>query len=181
MDHYVAYHSAHVMGRPYVAGDSLNFLSSKPEAVLRKALGARVWVVAGERQGSRTTYALAGVYTCTDVERDGDTCIVDGPGATFQAAITLNHLGWFQELREEQNNFSLGFNPIRSENVIAELERLLSSNGLETHLLGTDAAAHKLAALLPDPTVRDSLLRKFVDSMRFIRERSTTQRSQLTY
>lgn len=37
----------------------------------------------------------------------------------------------------------------------------------------TELIAQRLAGLLPDPSVRDSLLQKFFDSMRFIRDRKS--------
>jgi len=127
MIHYVAYHSSRVMGRTYAPNKDFQFFSKKPERLLRGAIGAWAWVILGEREQSSTRYQLVGVYSPTEVRTDGDGAVIAGPGSPFDPPLALNDLGWFKELLSEQGNFGFGFNPISSEDVIRELERLLAA------------------------------------------------------
>jgi len=127
MMHYVAYHSSRIMGRPYAPGIDFEFLSKKPEGILRRAIGAWAWVIVGERERSRTRYQLVGVYSPTHVSTDADGSVIAGPGQPFEPPLELNDLGWFKDLLDEQGNFGFGFNAIARENVVRELEALLAA------------------------------------------------------
>ena len=60
------------------------------------------------------SHFLAGVYVPTRVSRDSEGWLVSGSGVPFRPAIVVTNLEWFESLRLEQNNFSYGFNRIRS-------------------------------------------------------------------
>jgi hypothetical protein len=127
MPEYVAYHSEAVMGRAFVPQDSrFTFLSNKPVAVLRRAIGQRVWVVSGASAGRRTEYRLVGFYFPDDVRATSEAVKISGWGTAFSPAPTVTNQPWFVEMRREQANFSLGFSPLRSEYVIQELDRLVA-------------------------------------------------------
>lgn len=118
-NHYIAYHSTKVMGGPYSPSSTFDFYSSKSESFLRGALGGVAWVIVGDRVGRATRYQLAGRYQVSELEREDDSWIITGPGMPFRVDVT--NLPWFVELRQEQSNFSLGFNRICSSRIIAEL------------------------------------------------------------
>ena len=132
MDHYVAYHSAKIMGRPYRARRTFNFNSGKSESQLRKAIGHSTWVIASQLgRRNQPEYFLAGVYVPTRVSHDSEGWLVSGSGVPFQPAIVVTNLEWFKALRLEQNNFSYGFNRIRSASIVTALERYRNSSALE--------------------------------------------------
>lgn len=122
-EHYVAYHSASRMGRQYKArGARFGFSSWKPEAQLRKAIGQSVWVITSDGQRP-SRYFLAGFYTPNTIEAAGDGWEVWGRGTRCEPHIDVTRVAWFNVLRKEQNNFSFGFNRIRSPEVINALSR----------------------------------------------------------
>lgn len=89
MQHYVAYHSTRVMGRPYKPDRTFTFLSSKPESVLRGALEGVAWVVVGTRVGRATRYTLAGAYRPSKLKRDGDSWLIAGQGEAFVSPLDV--------------------------------------------------------------------------------------------
>jgi hypothetical protein len=109
MDHYIAYHSVELMGHEYEPTERFHFFSRKAESVLRRALGNRVWVVVGKRDGSATTFSLAGVFTPSEVRAESDGFGVVGPGTPFRLSIDVTTRPWFRALLREQQNFSFGF------------------------------------------------------------------------
>ncbi|MGH8259581.1 MAG: HNH endonuclease [Steroidobacteraceae bacterium] len=117
---YVAYHSAVIMGGPYGGGTDFVFLSRKPEKQLHRSIGQEVWVIASEGQRP-VRYFLAGVYTPHKIETKRDGSRILGEGIPFEPPIDVTDLPWFRALRKEQNNFSYGFNRIRSQDVISIL------------------------------------------------------------
>lgn len=123
MDHYIAYHSVELMGHEYEPTEQFHFFSRKPQSVLRRALGNRVWVVVGRRDGSATTFSLAGVFTPSEVRAESDGFGIVGPGTPVRPSIDVTARPWFQALLQEQRNFSFGLNRIRSKEIVAELER----------------------------------------------------------
>jgi 5-methylcytosine-specific restriction protein A len=126
MEHFVAYHSVEVMGRDYAPGKRFSFYSRKGEKLLRAAIGATAWVVVGTRVRGRTTYRLAGRYTPDNLEPQGDgNWVIEGSGTPLKPPVELTNLPWFAEMKREQSNFSLGFNRIRNESVIAALDAIL--------------------------------------------------------
>jgi hypothetical protein len=128
MDDYVAYHSTELMGRDYQPGEQFHFFSRKPESILRRAIGNRVWVVVGKQDAARTSFRLAGVFTPSEVRPESDGFGISGPGKPFRPSPEVTAEAWFRSLLREQRNFSLGFNRIRSAVVAAQLQRYLSTN-----------------------------------------------------
>lgn len=128
MKNYVAYHSASVMGRPYEhePGSPFVFSSSKSEGFLRSMVGHPTWVIASEKQGPITRYALAGVFTPLELNAVGDIWEVSGPGSALSPLVDVTAEPWLALLLKEQANFSLGLNVIKSEEVVAALTRALS-------------------------------------------------------
>ncbi len=129
MEHYVAYHSTKVMGRDYAPGQEFGYRSKKGEAFLRGAIGAWAWVIVGEKTTGGTAFRLVGVYAVAEVREEEDEFVVSGPGHPIEPPLSLNAEPWFQELLQEQANFSLGFNRIRGGGVVAALERRLAADG----------------------------------------------------
>ncbi len=127
MDHYIAYHSIELMGYEYEPTERFYFFSQKAESVLRRALGNRVWVVVGRRDGSTTTFSLAGVFTPSEVRAESDGFGIVGPGTPFRPSIDVTTRPWFRALLREQRNFSFGFNRIRSKDIVAKLGRHLEA------------------------------------------------------
>lgn len=136
MDHYIAYHSVELMGHDYEPTEQFHFFSRKAQSVLRRALGNRVWVVVGRRDGAATTFSLAGVFTPAKVRAESDGFGVVGPRTPFRPSIDVTARPWFQVLLQEQKNFSFGFNRIRNKEIVAELEQLFEtpeSNAVAVH------------------------------------------------
>ena len=68
-----------------------------------------------------SVYRPSEIRVCTDFYE------VTGPTEfAFDPPVELNSLDWFPELKREQSNFSLGFNPISSRRVLTALEQLLN-------------------------------------------------------
>jgi hypothetical protein len=129
MEHYVAYHSTKVMGRDYAPGQEFSYRSKKAESFLRGAIGAWAWVIVGEKTAGGTAFRLVGVYAVAEVREDDEGFVVSGPGHPFDPPLPLNAEPWFPELLQEQANFSLGFNRIRGDVVVAVLEAQLAAAG----------------------------------------------------
>jgi hypothetical protein len=141
-DDYIAYHSSEVMSREYrPTAERFHFYSQKPEGFLRKAIGCRVWVVAGTRNGSRTIYRLAGMFTLSKVRRENDGFGVLGDGICINPPVDITALPWFAELFREQNRFSYGFNRIRSAGVVGAMRSLLEQSNSEPVLQPDEIAS----------------------------------------
>ncbi len=129
MEHYVAYHSTKIMGRDYAPGQEFGYRSKKSESFLRGAIGAWAWVIVGEKTAGGTAFRLVGVYAVAEVREEDEGFVVSGPGHPFDPPLPLNTEPWFPELLQEQANFSLGFNRIRGDVVVAALEDWLAAAG----------------------------------------------------
>jgi hypothetical protein len=131
MEHFIAYHSARVMGYDYGSSGSLDFLSKKL-GLLKKAVGNTVWVVQGTPDGKKTAYTLCGAYVAESIAPDpespsSDDYVIHGSqGTNFVPPVPLNQLSWFPALLKSQSNFSLGFNRLSDESVILALSALQS-------------------------------------------------------
>jgi hypothetical protein len=127
---FVAYHSTELMGHSYRSRrGEMRFLSKKPRAFLEKSIGCNVWVITGTREtGRNMIYRLAAVHIGTQVkDSDGVRVVVGKGGRVITPPVELNGRPWFNKLYREQNQFSFGFNGIRSAEVVAALHRLRSS------------------------------------------------------
>lgn len=125
VSHYVAYHSVRVMGRDYAPATDFSFLTRKPEATVRAAIGSTAWVIVGQRVSSRMQYLLAGAYTPCKVVDEGGSWVISGPGTPLDPRLDVTTLPWFLTLKSEQKNFSLGFNRIQSTTVIDALMKII--------------------------------------------------------
>ena len=134
MADYIAYHSSELMGQEYWPTEYFNFISRKAESFLRRAIGCRVWVIVSVRRERRMAYRLAGVFAPSEVHAQEDGIAIIGVGTPFRPPFEVTALPWFVALLKEQNKFSYGFNPIRSENIIVELSKLLEQYGGESVL-----------------------------------------------
>lgn len=127
MKHFIAYHSAHKMGREYGAPGKLVFLSKKL-GLLKQAVGNTVWVVEGLPHGKKTGYTLCGAYVADSVAPESpssDLYVIQGnQGTDFVPPVPLNQLSWFPAFLKSQSNFSLGFNRISDESVVLALSAI---------------------------------------------------------
>ncbi|RPE70770.1 putative HNH restriction endonuclease [Tibeticola sediminis] len=127
MEHFVAYHSAKLMGHELKPSGELRFLSRKP-GLLKKAVGNTVWVVQGVPDGKKTSFFLCGAYVAdrVDVEDPSSNLyVISGQSLKeFVPPVPLDSLDWFRLLYNSQRNFSLGFNRINDEKVVQALEAL---------------------------------------------------------
>jgi 5-methylcytosine-specific restriction protein A len=127
MIEYVAYHSSELMGEKYQPTDNFHFWSRKPEKFLRNAIGRRVWVITSTSVRRHTDYKLAGAFTPSDVRREENGYGITGSGTPFRPPVEVTLLPWFKALIREQNNFSYGFNQIRSKSIVARLQEVLDA------------------------------------------------------
>ncbi len=129
-EHFIAYHSAKVMGFEYEAQGKFEFLSAKV-GLLKKAIGNRVWVVNGSPTNGGTRYSLRGVYTATLIEFEDESSQlyrIHGNGMAFLPPLELNEMAWFPGFLKSQSNFSFGFNRISDPQVLSALMDLESSS-----------------------------------------------------
>ena len=128
---YIAYHRTELMGE-FQPGNSHSWLSRKPRPVLECAIGARVWMISGSRDNRRRmVYRLHGKFTPSEIravrkQRDLRR-IVGEQGMILQPPRILNDLHWFKDLLRTQNNFSLGFQPVHEEAILAGLNSEMST------------------------------------------------------
>ena len=100
-------------------------MSRKPESLLRAAIGSRVWVISSTKKSGHTVYRFEGMFTPSEVRREGDHFLISGSGTPCPARPDLTTRSWFGDLLREQNNFSFGFNRIKNEGSVVEMQRLL--------------------------------------------------------
>ncbi len=147
MRNFVAYHSAAVMGYGYEHEDGSPFVfsSSKSETFLRSMLGNPTWVIASEKLAGTTRYSLAGVFTPLDLRHNGDGSSsqrssrcwdIAGPGTALAPLLDVTNEPWMALLLQEQANFSLGLNVVKSDEVVAALELTLSLDDRAASQLG---------------------------------------------
>jgi putative restriction endonuclease len=86
-----------------------------------------VWVIVSKREKGRMNYQLAGLFTPLDVRREGNGFGIIGPGTPFRPPVEVTLRPWFKALFREQNNFSYGFNQIRSKSIVANLQDVLDA------------------------------------------------------
>jgi hypothetical protein len=65
------------------------------------------------------------MFTPSEVRREGDHFLISGSGTPCPARPDLATRSWFGDLLREQNNFSFGFNRIKNEESVVEMQRLL--------------------------------------------------------
>jgi len=130
MKHFIAYHKIDVYG-PYNNHGHITFrhFSSKSPKYLRRALGQTVWVLSGEILNGRKVYKLCSKYTPKRIVEKEDARSVEGSGIEFNPHFEVTRFSWFQELFKEQQNFSWGFNEIKNQRVIKNLEKIAESRG----------------------------------------------------
>ena len=120
---YVAYHSAEAMGYPASAVRTLTIVTNK--RVAPGALGARVWLVAGEGRPRR--YYLRGWFTVDTVESGADegyrTRVHGTSGALFRPMRPIDGEPWFDDFRRSQGSFAFGFQRIADRRFVRALER----------------------------------------------------------
>jgi predicted HNH restriction endonuclease len=105
-----------------------------------------------------------------DDEGDG-TWLISGPGEHFLPDLELSgDVPWFDELRKEQNNFSLGFNRIKSVSAIealSEIRTRFTQGTLSPDEVpeATYSAGHSLRVRVNryerDPAARAACLKQF--------------------
>lgn len=122
------------MGHEYWPTEHFHFFSRKAESFLHRAVGCRVWVFVSAHDGPRRIYRLAGMFKPSIIRAENEGFGIIGSGTPFRPQFEVTALPWFTELRQEQNKFSYGFNRIRSESIVAELQRLLEQYGGESVL-----------------------------------------------
>jgi hypothetical protein len=73
--------------------------------------------------------SIAGVFTPRKIvaAADPEGWVIAGRGTPFKPQIDVTDLKWFKALYKEQNNFSLGFNRIKSDVVVAALYKYLDT------------------------------------------------------
>ena len=155
---YIAYHSSELMGQEYWPTEYFHFLSRKAESFLGRAVGCRAWVIVSVRKSSRMTYRLAGVFTPSEIRAQGDSFGIIGVGTPFRPPFEITTHSWFTDLLNEQNKFSYGFNPIRSEKIVAELTKLLEQYGGESVLQPDEVA---IASKFFEGATRQVLINRF--------------------
>lgn len=137
MRHFVAYHKVAEWGE-YEAPDEFGELahySGHRTSRLEQCIGQIVWVISGERSNGNMVYSLCAIYTPDRLEviPEGGHWVV-GQGQLISPAIPVTGQSWFVALKQEQGNFSLGFNEIRSAETIQCLYQAYDNSAAPTAL-----------------------------------------------
>jgi len=118
MLHYIAYNKVEDWGEYDVGGTSFRHYSSHPKSRLEKTISHTVWVISGERVGSKRKYTLCSVFSPTAIEDNDDASAVVGGGFGFNPHVDVTRFVWLSELLKEQSNFRFGLNQIKSQSII---------------------------------------------------------------
>ncbi|MDX2032047.1 MAG: hypothetical protein SF339_15335 [Blastocatellia bacterium] len=128
MMHFIAYNKDAEWEAIEPGGDYFGHWSRHPYTRLQETLGETVWVISGERVDGKMVYRLCHYYRPENIEEENGSFLVEGPGRGFEPHIDVTDDAWFQELFQEQNNFSYGLNRKKSERVIESLLQLRNSS-----------------------------------------------------
>lgn len=86
---------------------------------LEKTIGQRVWVIGGVLVDRKTEYKLLSYFTPEEVEpAENEGFWIDGTGVGFLPPVKLFSQSWWDTLKREQANFSLGLNEIKNPLII---------------------------------------------------------------
>ena len=129
--HYVAYHKFDEWGEYDTTKVEFGHWSNHPLSRLEKAIGQRVWVIGGVLVGRKNEYKLLSYYMPETVEPAEDEGFwVDGMGVGFMPPVKLFSQSWWDTLKREQANFSLGLNEIKNSLIINGLLGLAEKRNL---------------------------------------------------
>lgn len=130
MRHFVAYHIADKRGPidRTQQNETEAIGSKKSLRILQAAIGSRVWLFEG--RGTTTgnaVFSLAYSFLAKIAKDapDGEEKQLSGSSVIYFSDDALNNFPWFNILKTEFANFSLGFQEVKSPEVIAELESYL--------------------------------------------------------
>ncbi|XWW46647.1 hypothetical protein JYG30_04070 [Fibrella sp. USSR17] len=113
--HYVAYHKFDEWGEYDTTKVEFGHWSNHPLSRLEKTISQRVWVVGGVLVGRKTEYKLLSYFTPETIEQAEEGGFwVDGTGVGFVPPVKLFSQSWWDILKREQANFSLGLNEIKN-------------------------------------------------------------------
>lgn len=117
--HHIAYHKFDEWGEYDTANTEFGHWSNHPLSRLEKTIGQRVWVIGGVLAVRKTEYKLLSYFTPETVEPAEDEGFwVDGAGVGFVPPVNLFSQSWWDILKREQANFSLGLNEIKNPLII---------------------------------------------------------------
>lgn len=132
MRHFIAYHKADERG--LIDRDQRvkvrTIGSKKSLAALQSAIGHRVWLVEGRGTTTgRRTYSLAHCFVSETVEdaTTGEERTLTGSSVRYFDERPLDRQPWFQSLKSEVANFSVGFQEVKRPEVIAALDALMEA------------------------------------------------------
>lgn len=117
--YYVAYHKFDEWGEYDTANTEFEHWSNHPLSRLEKTIGQRVWVIGGVLVDRKTEYKLLSYFTPEEVEpAENEGFWIDGTGVGFLPPVKLFSQSWWDTLKREQANFSLGLNEIKNPLII---------------------------------------------------------------
>ena len=135
MRHFVAYHKADDRGLldRSEAFDVEAIGSKKSLKTLQSAIGSRIWLFEG--RGTTTgnpefSLAYSFIAELAEDAAPGEERQLSGSSVVYFDDEVLNDYSWFKRLKTEVANFSLGFQEVKNEEVVAQLEAFLAEEEL---------------------------------------------------
>lgn len=117
--HYVAYHKFDEWGEYDTTDTIFRHWSNHSQSHLEKTIGQRVWVIGGVLAGQKTQFTLLSYFTPATVKLAKDEGFwVTGMGIGLVPPIKLFSQSWWDILKREQANFSLGLNETKNPLII---------------------------------------------------------------
>lgn len=113
---YIQYHNVEQRGRwPFFGRPKAGIYWTANRSI---PIGARVWLVAGEKDGRTKRYWIAFWIIVDELGQDGDKKTAAGAKAQrFDPAVEITDEPWFPEFRDFMGNFGRGLSPLRPQDV----------------------------------------------------------------
>jgi len=90
-----------------------------------KPMGARVWLIAGEKAKPTYRYYLSQWFVVDKTVPDAGRVVASGgTGKYLESRPGLDQEPWFAGFRKEKGNFKFGISPISDAAVIRSLEKI---------------------------------------------------------
>lgn len=88
-------------------------------------MGARVWLIAGEKAKPRYRYYLSEWFVVDKTGRECGKNVASGTlGKHLEGMHRLDQEAWFAGFRNEKGNFKFGISPITDAAVVRSLEKI---------------------------------------------------------
>ncbi|MGD0127913.1 MAG: hypothetical protein ABSF46_21330 [Terriglobia bacterium] len=88
-------------------------------------MGARAWLIAGEKAKPRYRYFLSAWFVVDKTGRErGKNVVFGSQGKRLEGKHRLDQEAWFARFRNEKGNFKFGISPLTDAAVVRSLEEI---------------------------------------------------------